>query len=375
MKFIRFNQKNDVFNRATWDPAVQSDKARTFFASYDMAQAQFRQADGFTQRDYALRNAAWHLTDFLSELKEESADRREGFLDTYTIHRPGSKTQRSDLTPEAASDEVKRVARFLGADLVGICDLDERWLYSHRYSRQTGQSKPLDLPAGLRSAIVIANEMDYAVTKTVPSALSGAATGLGYSQDLLVAVSLAQYIRNLGYQAVASLNDTALSIPLAIQAGLGESGRHGLLITPEYGSRVRLGKVFTDLPLHPDQPRHFGVREFCQICRRCTEACPPKAIATGPPSSEIHNISNISGVEKWTTNAESCFKFWANQGTECSICIRICPYNKDFSRWVHRLGRRLAGTRLRKLMLRLDQRLGFGARQPPKWWWTLKSPV
>ena len=63
------------------------------------------------------------------------------------------------------------------------------------------------------------------------------ATGVGYSRDVTTLLALAQYIRNLGYQAYASMNDTALSIPMAIQAGLGEYGRHGLLITKEFGPR------------------------------------------------------------------------------------------------------------------------------------------
>ena len=79
----------------------------------------------------------------------------------------------------------------------------------------------MDLPDDLTHVVVIVNEMDHHTIQTVPSALSGAATGQGYSRDIIALLSLTQYIRNLGYRAVASLNDTALSIPLAIQAGLG----------------------------------------------------------------------------------------------------------------------------------------------------------
>ena len=43
------------------------------------------------------------------------------------------------------------------------------------------------------------------------------------------------------------------------KAGLGEYGRLGLLITPEFGPRVRIGKIFTDLPLSHDEPRSFVV--------------------------------------------------------------------------------------------------------------------
>jgi len=91
--------------------------------------------------------------------------------------------------------------------------------------------------------------MDSGLIRTVPSALAGAATGLGYAHDVMVLLSVSQYIRNLGYSAVPTMNDTALAIPYAIKAGLGEYGRHGLVITPEFGPRVRFGKIFTDLPL------------------------------------------------------------------------------------------------------------------------------
>ena len=81
-------------------------------------------------------------------------------------------------------------------------------------------------------------------------------------------------------------------------------------------------------------------------------------------------MSNLTGVKKWTVNAEKCFKFWANQGTDCSICIRVCPYNKDYSKWYYRVGRWLAGTRLRRLMFKLDVQMNFGQRRVAKWWWS-----
>jgi reductive dehalogenase len=367
--FRRFNQKNDQFNRSVWDDEVHSDRVRRFFESYFTDRTTFRQVEGFTHRDYALRNASWYIADFTADLLEESHDRKEGFLDTYTMFREGATVRLEGTSPAENSADVKRAARFLGADLVGICDYDERWVYTHNYSRRDQRDKPLDLPDDLPHVIVIANEMDHDTIKTVPSALSGAATGQGYSKDIIAVLSLAQYIRNLGYRAIASLNDTAISIPLAIQAGLGEYGRHGLLITPEFGPRVRIARVFTDLPLTADKPHHFGVCEFCEICRRCSNACPVKAIPDDAPSTRVHSISNITGVRKWTVNAEKCFKFWTNQGTDCSICIRVCPYNKDFSRWYFRLWRRLAGTPLRDIMLWLDHRLGFGDRQNAGWWW------
>lgn len=366
--FRRFSQRNDIFCRSFWDPAVRSDKTERFYETYRKPLRHFRQVDGFRQRDYSFRNAAWHVPDIFAELKE-AEDRREGFLDEYTVLRGGADERVEVESSAAMTAEIKRVARACGADLVGITAHDERWTYTHAYSAQTQEGKPIDLPADLANVIVVATAMDYDLVKTVPSALSGAATGLGYSRDILTVLGLAQYIRNLGYRAVPSLNDTALAIPYALKAGLGEYGRLGLLITPEFGPRVRLGKVFTDLPLEHDHPIRFGVREFCNICRRCSDGCPVNAIPAGAPDETVYNVSNLQGVAKWSVDAERCFGFWAGQNSDCSICIRVCPYNKDFSRWIFRVARRLAGTPLRRLMLRLDTWLGFGRRYAARWWW------
>lgn len=366
--FQRFHQKDDIFRRSWWDERIRSAKSKLFYATYREPLKSWRKAEGFTQKDYALRNAAWHVSDIFTELKEDQ-DRREGFSDEFSLYRDIAPTQMAMGTPAEAASEIKRVAKAFGADLVGITHFDERWLYQQKFSDLRQQEKAQELPAGLTSVIVTAQAMDYDLIRTVPSALSGAATGLGYSHDALVVLSLAQYIRNLGYQAVASMNDTALAIPLAIKAGLGEYGRNGLLITKEFGPRIRLGKIFTDLLLDHDRPIRFGVREFCTICRRCADGCPVKAIPQGEPTAEVYNQSNLHGVRKWSVDAEKCFGYWVAQNSDCSICIRVCPYNKDYRHWWHRLAQRLAGTPLRRLLVKLDGWLGYGERLRPRAWW------
>lgn len=213
--------------------------------------------------------------------------------------------------------------------------------------------------------------MDASLNATAPSALAGAATGLGYSHDVITLLLISQYIRNIGYEAVPTLNDTALAIPYAIKAGLGEYGRHGLVITPEYGPNVRFGKIFTNMPLQADTPMRFGVEEMCNICQACSTACPSQAITHDEPSAELHNISNIAGITKWTTDAEACFGYWAKINSDCSVCIRVCPYTRDYDSFRDRLWARLAGGRFRKLALKWDQRSGRGERVSPKNWWEL----
>ncbi len=366
--FEPFAQRNDIYRRSFWDPTVRNAKTERFYNTYRQPLAQWRKADGFTQRDYALRNAAWHVSDLFTEARRGD-DRREGFSDPYTQQLPPAAEQLAFDSPQAAADEIKRVALAFGAGAVGVTARDERWMYSAKMSDMSGIERPVDIDATLCHVIVVVMPMDRSLLATVPSALSGAATGLGYSNDTATLLALTQYIRNLGYEATASANDSALAVPLAIKAGLGEYGRLGLLITPEFGPRIRLGKIFTNLPLAHDAPRGFGVKAFCDICRACSNGCPVKAIPDGPPGPPPPGPSFIQGVVKWTVDAQKCFGYWAQQNTDCAICVRVCPYNRDFTRRSARLWRWLAGTRWRQLALWWDQRWGHGARLAPAQWW------
>ena len=368
--FKRFNQKDDIFSRSFWDEKIKSEKTERFYTSYRKPLKEWRKVDGYEHRDFSLRNAAWHVTDFFAERLEKTDNRREGFLDFLTAHRPSEAESRKIPDPKEMSKEIKHVAKLFDADLCGITFYDERWTYDKRFNREQLEQTEMDLPKNITNTIVVAHEMDYELLRTVPSALSGAATGLGYSRDLITLLSLAQYIRNLGYQAYASMNDTALSIPMAIQAGLGEYGRHGLLITKEFGPRVRIGKVFTDLPLAHDKPIDFGVQNFCSICRECTKACPPNAIDDGDQKETVYNQSNIAGIKKWTTDAEKCFDFWANQATDCSICVRVCPYNRKMPKWLFTNWVRLMSSPFRRIILWVDKIIGQGKRNAPTSWWS-----
>ncbi|MFN8580062.1 MAG: reductive dehalogenase domain-containing protein [Gemmatimonadaceae bacterium] len=294
-EFQRFAQRNDIYRRSFWDPCIRSEKSERFYKTYREPLANFRKVDGFTQRDYALRNAAWHVSDLFTEAKRDD-DRREGFSDPYTQQLAPAAERVVFESVTAAAREIKRVAFAFGAGDVGITARDERFMYSAKMSDMSGVERPVDIDPSLSHVIVIVMPMDRDLLSTVPSALSGAATGLGYSHDVMTLLSVTQYIRNLGYQAIASANDSSLAVPLAIKAGLGEYGRLGLLISPRFGPRLRLGKIFTDLPLAHDVPRQFGVKAFCDICRECANACPVKAIPTGVPGPPPPGPSYLVGV-------------------------------------------------------------------------------
>ena len=189
--------------------------------------------------------------------------------------------------------EVKRIAKFFGADLCGVTDYDERWLYKTRVDTRNMSDAPNYLPEGLTSVIVMGHEMEKDLVATYPSALAGAATGREYSHEAMIVMQVAAYIRNLGYEAVASMNDTGLVIPYAVKAGLGEYARNQLVITPEFGPRLRFSKIFTNIPLAHDAAKPLGVRAFCEICTACADACPVRALPYGPPTDTQPNVSAI----------------------------------------------------------------------------------
>ncbi len=366
--FRRFSQRDDIFNRAWWDEAVVSDDVVAFYAAHQRPDP--RKGDGYTQWDFALLNASWSVAREYAA-RGLSKGEREGFLDAFHTFMPQAETQ-AELPPiDETTARIKKVAKFLGADLVGVTGYDERWTYTHAadIGTKTREEKPnIDL-SGMTTVIILGHQMDHGLVRTYPSAMAAAATGREYSHEASIVTSVASFIQGLGYRAIGTSNDTALTIPYAIKAGMGEYGRNQMVITPEFGPRVRFSKVFTDLLLAHDKPRKLGVTEFCSICNKCADACPPKALPTGPPEEGGPNRSNIKGVTKWSADCEKCFRYWTKLRADCAICMRVCPFNKDFSKAWARLYLKLMGTGLRGLMLKLDDWLDFGNRVIPKDWW------
>ena len=369
--FQRFSQMDDMFTRAFWDDEVRSADTDAFFASYRMEAAP-RRGEGFSQKDFALRNAAWLISDIISN-RGEAQGNREGFQAPIDDDTPVAPVQAELASPQEEADCLKRIARLFGADLVGITQLDERWHYTDRPDTRSLTPVSNDLPDGLSSVIVMGHAMDFDLVETYPSALAGAATGREYSHEAAIVMQVAAYIRNLGYQAVASMNDTALVIPYAIKAGLGEYGRNQMVLTPEFGPRVRFSKIFTDMPLAHDVPRALGLSAYCQDCTICADACPVKALPKGPPDLGQGSRSTLKGVKKWSANCEACFGYWAKIKTDCAICMRVCPFNRRGDGWMDRLWYRLATSGYRGLARWWLDRRGKRKRLRPRDWWAGKK--
>ena len=231
------------------------------------------------------------------------------------------KASRKESPPEVMAPGIKQIVRHLGADEVGIARLNPFYLYSHVGRGPEPWGAPIINTH--KFVIVFTLEMNYDQVESAPDLPITEASAEQYLRGTMISLALAQYIRDLGYSARAHISGSNYQLmlpPAAHDAGLGELGRHGYLISPRYGSRIRLGAVTTDLPLIADRPIVFGVQDFCDHCRRCADHCPSASIPAG-------DKSDVRGVKKWPLQVESCLRYWRLIGTDCGLCMKVCPFS------------------------------------------------
>ena len=352
--YVKFSEADTIFARVWNDPEFKYYNK----SEWDGAKAAMESGlPGYSRAYSELAQAGWELYNHRSSMMNPLAD-----LDRAE----SSPANESTFDSVSLTKMMKKAARFFGASLVGIASLDARWLYT-----ANRRGAEYSIPDSIDHAVVMAIAMDYDAIATSPTFISSAATALGYSTMAFVELELAAFIRRLGYRAIPCGNDIAMSVPLAIDAGLGQYGRHGLLITKEFGSRVRIDKVLTDMPLLPDDPDlDFGnsVIRFCEVCEKCAEHCPSQSIPYGKERTwHGESRSNNPGIKKWYVDVESCYGFWVQNGAECSNCIRSCPYDKRDGpalRILLWLTRHVP--RLNSLVVKLDNLLGYGKQRLPK---------
>lgn len=128
----------------------------------------------------------------------------------------------------------------------------------------------------------------------------------------------------MGFNAMPNhpLGGAVLTPALAEKAVMGY---HGLIITPQFGPRVRLSAIFTGIENLPIREinEHRWIAEFCKKCKKCVREYPGGAIFTEP-------YANENGLLKYI-DEEKCFRVFAeNHG--CSLCIKECVFNnKEYS--------------------------------------------
>jgi reductive dehalogenase len=387
----RMREKSTTFSRNYWDP----DRRNRPELTENLTSQNLVEGKGTipnqTRLDYALMAASWH-----------GARSGGGLSYQWDIHPSGmvrgqghdklGRWDPSDLnmTWKDASLAVKHAALFYGASLAGISELNPLWIYSDHFTstRKDGNyaipvladgdrfgmsDDAWYIPASMNRVIVSAFEEDHYGIANSPGRLASAAVGNGYSRMAFTANTLAEFIRALGYRAIPAGNGLGLSIPMAIDAGLGQLGRLGNLITPKYGPRVRLAKVITDMPLVADSPIDFAVTEFCETCILCAKHCPSGSISDGPRTWKGKSPSNNPGAFKWYIESEKCYDF---NGFSCSNCKRVCPFTKPNNSWLHQMIRKIIEGRispLNRLMVRFDQVSGYGYQLQDKKFWKMNG--
>jgi predicted flap endonuclease-1-like 5' DNA nuclease/ferredoxin len=202
---------------------------------------------------------------------------------------------------------IEKTAYDLGARLVGFTEVTPDVVYA-------GKEVPY------RYVIVVAIAMDREKLATAPSRDFGLATADSIVEVEVLVHRLADRIREMGYDAVPGppLGGPVDDPSLARMAGMGEFGRHGMLISPFSGACQRMAGVFTNLrlPVARSNP-HEWVDEFCESCGKCIRACPPKAIREEPVPTKAGHYSCVE--------AGSCLLYLVTH-FGCTICVKECPF-------------------------------------------------
>lgn len=225
------------------------------------------------------------------------------------------------------SHKLKTFACEQGATLVGIADLE----------RLSGiQTEPADLLDGFTNAVCLAVALSNPVIDAIedrPTPMYGShyARVNAFLDDL--ALKVARELEEAGAQALPlpasqvlnrETNTSYISHKaLALAGGIGWQGKSLLVVSPQYGPRIRLVSVLTDAPLEADTP----LKNRCGTCTKCTEACPVGAIKN--VNTDLHYSSREEALhfERCAKQLWEVFRPMDHIGAPmCGVCIRACPW-------------------------------------------------
>lgn len=179
-----------------------------------------------------------------------------------------------------------------------------------------------------RYALVFMQEMKKEKIDEAPRSTAGREVMRVYSTLGEAVAEIARWLRKRGVRCQANhpLGGLVCTPPLAGKAGMGWQGRHGMLITPEFGPRHRLAPIFIEQKIFEttENSDHVWIEEQCKKCNTCQKNCPPGAIQ----EEKTINIDNIEGIGAMRTciDREKCFPQF-NKTAGCSICIKVCPFS------------------------------------------------
>jgi epoxyqueuosine reductase len=204
---------------------------------------------------------------------------------------------------------LEAFAKSLGVAEIGYAVVNPRYIFR-------------DFHILFPNAIVFTIEMNRDKIRQAPSLPSYIEIWRTYYDVGVIVNKVADFLRQHGFNAHAgpAVGGDVNYVPVAIDAGLGMSGKNGMLITRHSGPRVRLAAVYTDienLPFSQDN-QHSWVRDYCESCNICIQQCPAGA---------IYPVTNVlaDGGPAFIDPTKCALPFSNNNG--CTLCIKFCPFS------------------------------------------------
>lgn len=229
--------------------------------------------------------------------------------------------------------DLKSYCKNNGTDLVGIADLEPL--------RQGLPTVPQNLLCPYIYAISVGIRLDDAIIggifncptpeyaehyRKINASLDGITSEItgwiaekGFTAEAVPASHIADednLLGNISHKAIARM------------AGIGWQGKSLLIVSPEYGPRIRLATVLTDMPLIADRP----LKNRCGKCMECAKACPASAIRNVNTESHYESRDEAIHLDKCYGRLR-VFKAMPEVGALiCGVCIKVCPFGKKLKR-------------------------------------------
>lgn len=116
---------------------------------------------------------------------------------------------------------------------------------------------------------------------------------------------------------------------VAIAAGIGWQGKSLLVVNPDFGPRIRLTTVLTDIDIDPDLP----IKNRCGKCHQCKEHCPAGAIIGSGTESHYFSRSDALDLQKCVYQVRDVFGKLPNvTPLICGVCIKVCPWGNKITK-------------------------------------------
>jgi epoxyqueuosine reductase len=235
----------------------------------------------------------------------QSAARRRARFNTEVM----PAEARTVHNAEELTGAMRREADRLGFAAVGVTHYDVRYHFAEYHGLNVGDT-----------IVVGIVEQNYSSTQLCPSerAEKAALTAYAALEDRMR--KLAEWIKAQGFDArPEGFVGESMVIPYAVQAGLGQLGLNGQLLTPNAGSRCRLHVMSTNAPFVFGKPMDFGIEGVCNSCQICVRRCPAGAIPAVRKESR--------GVMKAKLNTKRCLPI-VGKAAGCSVCMKVCPVQR-----------------------------------------------